>query len=124
MKKKILSFVTMLAVVMSMAGCGLLGNLFNKPGQDETEITLGTQNMYMKTYNFTVLQLDSLCKADELPVDLTEGWIRRSYKDYETNESVVRYMYIKELNDNYEMIYLVTPEGDRYIVSKRQVISE
>ena len=114
----------MLAIVFSMAGCGLIGKVFNKEKPDDTEITLATQNMYMKTYNFTIMQLDSLCKADELPVELTEGWIRRSYTDYETNTQVVRYMYIKELNDNYEMIYLVTPEGDRFIVSKRQVITE
>ena len=64
-----------------------------------------------------------MCVADTLPMKF-EGWTCRTYTDYETNQYIVRYMYVKELNDNYEMIYIVTPRGDIYVVSKRKVVSE
>lgn len=79
--------------------------------------------MYQTTHNYTAFQVDSMCVADALPVDF-KGWIRRAYSDYETNEYVIRYMYIKELNDNYEMIYIVTPRGEMFVVSKRKVVTE
>ena len=78
----------------------------------------------MTTYEFNGRQLDSLCVADTIPSDLTNGWLHKVYTDFETNKPIIRYMYIKELNDNFEIIYFVTPKDDIYIVSKRQVLTE
>lgn len=79
--------------------------------------------MYQVTHEYNARQVDSMCVADALPRDLNE-WLRKSYNDYETSQYVVRYMYIKELNNNRELIYIVTERGDIYAVSKRSVVTE
>ena len=125
MKNRIISFVIFFSLLFSFTGCGLLNKIFHKDnGKENTEVVMGTtQNMYQITHEYTLVQVDSMCVADELPAAF-EGWIRRAYSDYETNEYIIRYLYIKELNDNYEMIYIVTERGDMYIVSKRKVVTE
>ena len=82
-----------------------------------------TQNMYQVMHEYNARQIDSMCVADALPRDLNE-WLSKSFNDYETNEYVVRHMYIKELNNNREMIYLITERGEMYVVSKRSVVTE
>lgn len=125
MKNRIFSLIVFLSLMFSFTGCGMLNKIFHKDGGNEnTEVVMGTtQNMYQITVEYTPRQVDSMCVADGLP-ETFDGWIRRAYSDYETNEYIVRYMYIKELNDNFEMIYIVTPRGEMYVVSKRRVVSE
>ena len=124
MKNKIISLLVLFSVLVSFTGCGMLNKIFHRTNQENTEITFGSsQNMYQVTHEYTAYQVDSMCVADTLPGNF-DGWIRRAYSDYETNQPIVRYMYIKELNDNYEMIYIVTPRGEMYVVSKRSVVSE
>ena len=125
MKNRIFSLIVFFSLMFSFTGCGMLNKIFHKDGGNEnTEVVMGTtQNMYQITVEYTPRQVDSMCVADGLP-ETFDGWIRRAYSDYETNEYIVRYMYIKELNDNFEMIYIVTPRGEMYVVSKRRVVSE
>ena len=121
MKNRIYSLLLLVSLLFSMAGCGLIKKLQHK---DEPDVVLGsTQNMYQETFEYTTVQLDSMCTVDGLPKSLDE-WIRRTFSDYETNEIVVRYMYIKEMNDNYELTYIVAPKGEMYVVSKRKVVTE
>ena len=123
MKNKILNIVLTLLVLFSAVGCGPTGKVSHKEG-DNTGNVIGTsQNMYQIVHEYSIRQVDSMCVADVLPRDLND-WIHRSYNDYETNDYITRYMYIKELNDNYEMIYIVTPRGEVYVVSKRKVVVE
>ena len=124
MKDKILSLIIFFSLLFSFTGCGTLNKIFYKTDKENTETTFGTtQNMYQVTHEYTMHQIDSMCVADMLPMKF-EGWTCKTYTDYETNQYIIRYMYIKELNDNYEMIYIVTPRGDIYAVSKRKVVSE
>jgi hypothetical protein len=124
MKDKILSLIIFFSLLFSFTGCGTLNKIFHKTDKENTETTFGTtQNMYQVTHEYTMHQIDSMCVADVLPMKF-EGWTCRTYTDYETNQYIVRYMYVKELNYNYEMIYIVTPRGDIYVVSKRKVVSE
>lgn len=125
MKNKLFSLIVFVSLLFSFTGCGLLNKIFHKQGNNEnTEIVIGTsQNMYQVTVEYTQHQVDSMCVADGLP-ETFDDWIRRGYLDYETNTNIVRYMYIKDLNDNYEMIYIVTPRGEIYVVSKRKVVTE
>lgn len=124
MKDKILSLIIFFSLLFSFTGCGTLNKIFHKTDKENTETTFGTtQNMYQVTHEYTMHQIDSMCVADMLPMKF-EGWTCKTYTDYETNQYIIRYMYIKELNDNYEMIYIVTPRGDIYAVSKRKVVSE
>ena len=124
MKDKVLSLIIFFSLLFSFAGCGTLNKIFHKTGKENTETTLGsTQNMYQTTHEYTMRQIDSMCVVDTLPMKF-EGWKSTTYTDYETNQHIVRYMYIKEMNDNCEMIYIVTPRGDIYVVSKRKVVNE
>lgn len=124
MKDKILSLIIFFSLLFSFTGCGTLNKIFHKTDKENTETTFGTtQNMYQVTHEYTMHQIDSMCVADMLPMKF-EGWTCKTYTDYETNQYIIRYMYIKELNDNYEMIYIVTPRGDIYVVSKRKVVNE
>lgn len=124
MKDKILSLIIFFSLLFSFTGCGTLNKIFHKTDKENTETTFSTtQNMYQVTHEYTMHQIDSMCVADMLPMKF-EGWTCKTYTDYETNQYIVRYMYVKELNDNYEMIYIVTPRGDIYVVSKRKVVNE
>lgn len=124
MKNRILSFIVFVSLLFSFTGCGMLNRIFHRADKEDTEMTFGSsQNMYQVTHEYSLYQVDSMCVADTLPGNF-EGWVRRAYTDYETNEYVIRYMYIKELNDNFEMIYIVTPRGEVYVVSKRKVVTE
>jgi hypothetical protein len=124
MKNKLLSLIVLFSIIFSFTGCGLLKKVTNKDNGSDTEIVMGTtQNMYQVMHEYNAQQVDSMCVVDVLPRDLND-WIRRTYSDYETKEYVTRYMYIKELNDNREMIYIVTPRGEIYVVSKRRVVTE
>ena len=124
MKNKLLSLIVLFSIIFSFTGCGLLKKVTNKDNGSDTENVIGTtQNMYQVMHEYNAQQVDSMCVVDVLPRDLND-WIRRSYNDYETKEYVTRYMYIKELNDNREMIYIVTPRGEIYVVSKRRVVTE
>lgn len=124
MKDKVLSLIIFFSLLFSFTGCGALNKIFHKTDKENTETTFGsTQNMYQTTHEYTMHQIDSMCVVDTLPMKF-EGWKPSTYTDYETNQHIVRYMYVKEMNDNYEMIYIVTPRGDIYVVSKRKVVSE
>ena len=123
MKNKFLSLIVLFSIVLSMTGCGPLSKIFHKNGGDNTEIVAGTQNMYQIKHEYTRYQVDSMCVADNLP-QMFEGWYRQAYQDYETGKYVIRYSYIKEKNNNNEMVYIVTERGDIYVVSKRKVVTE
>ena len=125
MKNKLFTLIVFVSLLFSLTGCGMLNKIFHGQGNNEnTEVVVGTtQNMYQITVEYTQHQVDSMCVADGLP-ETFDDWIRRGYLDYETNTNIVRYMYIKDLNDNYEMIYIITPRGEIYVVSKRKVVTE
>ena len=125
MKNKLFTLIVFVSLLFSLTGCGMLNKIFHRQGNNEnTEVVVGTtQNMYQITVEYTQHQVDSMCVADGLP-ETFDDWIRRGYLDYETNTNIVRYMYIKDMNDNYEMIYIVTPRGEIYVVSKRKVVTE
>lgn len=61
-------------------------------------------------------QVDSICKADALPQ--MDGWIKTSFRDFETGRSVTKYMYIQEVGEN-ESIYIIMGDSEPYIVTKR-----
>ena len=105
MKRKFLGLIVLIFVLFSFSGCGLI--LKQPKDNSETDIVAGTQNMYQETIQYVQYQVDSMCVADKLPRNF-EGWISNTYQDYETQSTIVRHMYIKEMNDKYEMVYIVT----------------
>jgi hypothetical protein len=65
-------------------------------------------------------QLDSICQVERLPDDLTK-WHGIEFYDYETNERIRQYIFIKELKRKNETIYTITVEDSTYYFTKRVV---
>lgn len=64
-------------------------------------------------------QLDSICIADTLNPHVEE-WFTTDFIDNETNEKQQQKIYIKELSDESEIIYILIPENDSlYLIIKR-----
>lgn len=75
-------------------------------------------NSIKGTYN--EYQLDSICTVERLPDDLTK-WHGTTFYDYETNEKVNQYVFIKESNRKGEVIYTITVDDSTYYFTKRVV---
>lgn len=85
------------------------------------EISYGSSNKTMsnsfKNY-YNIEQFDSICKADTLNTNIS-NWEVIKLKDYDTNENIYQYFYIKSI-DNYEIIYRVHIINDSiYKITKR-----
>lgn len=67
---------------------------------------------------FTLIQFDSICKADNISKDLTK-WHSLSSKDGETNEIFTQYLYIT-YKGNQEIVYrLIKIDNSHYKITKR-----
>ena len=75
-------------------------------------------NSIKGTYN--IHQVDSICNVERLPDDLTE-WHGTTIYDYETNERINQYVFIKEYNRKNEVIYTITVDDSTYYFTKRVV---
>lgn len=75
-------------------------------------------NSIKGTYN--IHQVDSICNVERLPDDLTE-WHGTTLYDYETNERINQYVFIKEYNRKNEVIYTITVDDSTYYFTKRVV---
>lgn len=84
------------------------------------EIVRPNQNMYGSEQVFNKRQLDSAFVADTLDPNL-KNWLNATFVDYETNEKIVKYLYIKE---NTDIRYIVTPQDTLFIYDKIEVKTE
>jgi hypothetical protein len=75
-------------------------------------------NSIKGTYNMH--QVDSIYSVERLPDDLTE-WHGTTLYDYETNERINQYVFIKEYNRKNEVIYTITVDDSTYYFTKRVV---
>lgn len=75
-------------------------------------------NSIKGTYN--IHQVDSICNVERLPDDLTK-WYGTTLYDYETNERIDQYVFIKEYNRKNEVIYTITVDDSTYYFTKRVV---
>ncbi len=124
MKNRIFKLLVFFFISFSFVSCGLLNKIRQGKDKENTEITFDTpQMMKQVTHEYNAYQVDSMCVADALPSNFN-GWIKRTYSDYETKQNIDRYMFIKELNEYNEMIYIVTQRGEMFIVVKRKVTVE
>ncbi len=103
-----------IGICISMASCGWLTKL-NKPSNADNN--LGSPMMKISyTMTATDWQVDSICKADKLPS--LDSWIINAFKDYETDETIIKRMYIKEEN-GMELVYIVVGRNEPYKVTRR-----
>lgn len=116
MKGKIFKFILVTAICLSTYGC----NLFRKAQKPSSDENLGAPAMYGQTVMYNARQLDSMCVADSISSDLSK-WVYMVYYDYETQERVDKYTFIKVLNENEEMTYILTPVDTLYKITKRFV---
>lgn len=102
---------------MMMYSCGLFSCLAKKE-KTEPQVPNGPA-IYEYAFLGTRAQLDSMCIADTLSNDLGEDWLSTLFVDYETNEVIYRYLFIKESNASAETTYVVTPRDTMYKISRR-----
>jgi hypothetical protein len=62
-------------------------------------------------------QVDSLIKADTLPS--LNYWFTNSFRDYQTNELIVKRTFIKEYNNRNEITYVISGDKEPYCIEKR-----
>ena len=124
MKNRFFKLLVFFFILFSFVSCGPLNKVRQGKNKENTETTFGASQMMKQViHEYNAYQIDSMCVTDVLPPNFN-GWIKRIYSDYETNKSIIRYMFIKELNEYNEMIYIVTPKGEMFVVAKRKVTVE
>lgn len=76
------------------------------------------KNLIKEKYN--EYQLDSICQVEKLPNDMKK-WHGSFLYDYETNERIDQYVFIKEYNRKNEVIYTIIVDDSVYYFTKRIV---
>jgi hypothetical protein len=104
--------------------CDNIGNIkFQSASpQDTLFIDTVSQDAAMKTiYWDTINQslLDSIIINDTLPT--LDYWSYHVFTDYETNENIYKYIYIKDHKDNSHDMYIVTNKTEPFIIEKRTI---
>jgi hypothetical protein len=110
--KKLINFLTITLIAFIIVSCC---------SQKKATNTVGVYGLSLK-YNLVIdnakqYQVDSLIKADTLPA-LT-SWFTNSFRDYNTNEMFVKRTHIKEYQNNTEITYVITGNGEPYHIEKR-----
>jgi len=113
MKRKMAFLFVMVLTICSIMCCG--------PGKKVTKEKDFVMYGYERLMNGS--QLDSLCVADTLSTNF-ENWIEVGFHDYETERTIVRYLFIKRANSESEVIYTVTQQDTLFNVNKRMIKTE
>ena len=115
MKKTTTKFIIFLALLIVFLSCG--------PGRKVQNNNNGVYSYSMQILfdkSFSLYQFDSLCVADTLPRGL-EKWRKADFYDFETEQKLLEYYYIKRLGNN-ETVYRLLKEDEKtYNVLKRVV---
>ena len=69
---------------------------------------------------YSEYQLDSICRVEKLPNDMSE-WYGSFLYDYETNKKINQYVFIKEYNRKNEVIYTIIVDDSVYHFTKQIV---
>lgn len=102
-----------LGISLMLLGCGVV-----KKQQETIDYPLGTSmRISCNIENGKQYQIDSLIVADTLPP--VNKWLRSVYIDYDTNEHIVKRMYIREYKNGMETVYLITGSEEPYRITKR-----
>lgn len=67
--------------------------------------------MTAKEMIINMYQIDSICYVDDLPRSFDE-WMTYTFYDYNTNDEILKKMYIKKITDELQYVYILTPETD------------
>lgn len=106
--KKIINFILVLSTIF-LIGCST---------QKKTEeITFGSSMKLSYCMMINNSQLDSICNVDSLPN--FKKWVSAKFTDYETNKVYFKRMYIKQYDDDYELIYILVGNEEPYKITRR-----
>jgi hypothetical protein len=124
MKKTLLNFLLGLSIIIGISSCGIFksGKMLGcGASKDDSETEL-----IMRAYSSVInsRQLDSLCSADNLSRNIEEDWMRNVFTDFESNESIVKYIWIKSVSEDTETTYILVPCDTLYTFTKRVISSE
>ena len=108
MRHKILSFISLIVVILFAVGCGQTRKI--------SEMSSGSFPVYSYTQTLTKNQLDSICVVEGINSDLSR-WIKGSLKDFESGTTANQWIYIT--NKNGFVIYDLTQRENFYILNKR-----
>lgn len=89
-------------------------------GFDNSEINYGIsqKNQYEKL--FSIVQFDSICRADKISNDLNKNWHKLSLFNPHTGERLTQYLYIRNLpNEQHIYRVQVTQYKDSLKITKR-----
>ena len=96
----------LLVAVSLLSGCGLIQKISHKDNNPEIENSLGTSYMrFTMNKVLGISQIDSMIVADHL-TPLNE-WLYAPIVG-EDKKAISQYMYIKSLEEDNELIYVVT----------------
>ena len=109
--KRLIGFF-IISLFLSLSGC--------KTASVENDWTFGVSATNIWTTGpdtLCVAQMDSVVKADRLPI--VDKWSKSVFKDYETNEN---YMYHTLYDKTSNTIYTIKVLGtETYVMSKRKI---
>lgn len=106
--KKLISFVLGLMLLITL-GCATHKNV--------DDVVFGSSIKIDYSLTVNKMQIDSICTVDTLPNFNT--WISARFTDYETNKVFLKRMYIKQYNDDYEIVYILVGDCEPYKITKR-----
>lgn len=111
MKKLTKILISLLLMVLFIGCCN------QKHISNNTEI-LGTSMKYeLNINNGKTYQIDSLIKADTLPV--LSNWIASTFVDYNTNKTITKRVYVRQYSKKCENVYIITGNNEPYGIIKR-----
>ena len=113
MKFKIKNLILFVGIIIMFISCGVL-----KKRQEKNDYPFGTSMVVTcNIQNGKDYQIDSIVKADTLPN--IEGWLRSVYIDFDTEERIIKRLYIKTHKDGTESVYVVMGSKEPYKITKR-----
>lgn len=62
-------------------------------------------------------ELDSIIAHDTLP--LLQDWTIRVFTDFETNDSIYKYLHIVDVDTDIQIMYVITNKEEPFIIEKR-----
>lgn len=87
------------------------------PGKRTVDTEKSTSMKMLIDTTFTMHQFDSLCVADTISPDY-KNWLVMAFLDYETNNVIYEYIYIKHINED-EIMYRLIVDDKEYKIIKR-----
>jgi len=108
-------FILFILLIFTLIGCGHSRRLSKSDKYDNLGYGVSYYAFNMKVLPY---QIDSVCNADGISNNLND-WKKSAYIDFETSDTVKKYMFIKSISNDNECIYVITEFRDSTLMNKR-----